>query len=188
MQWFHFQTGWLNLWILTLVLFGTPPLINMVMGDRGKAALKRAIALPPMSTVERVFYMVVVLPQFALYPYTLFVPFTTNAALLCAGLVLSGLGLVLQIVKMWNFITAPPDTLITQGTYRISRNPDYFSATLMYLGLGLTGGSWLIVAVAIYWFIGYQWVAALEERFCAERWPEEFPEYKRNVTRNFLFF
>ena len=188
MQWFHFQIGWLNLWILTLVLFGTPFLINMIMGSRGKAALKRATALPPMSTVERVFYMLVVLPQFALYPYTIFVPFTTDVALLGAGLVLSGIGLVLQIVKMWNYITAPPDQLITQGTYRISRNPDYFSATLMYLGLGLTGGSWLIVAVAIYWFIGYQWMATLEERFCMEKWPEEFSEYKRKVAKNFLFF
>jgi protein-S-isoprenylcysteine O-methyltransferase Ste14 len=109
-------------------------------------------------------------------------------ALLGAGLMLSGIGLVLQIVKMLDFITAPPDSLITNGTYRISRNPDYFSATLMYLGMGLTGGSWLIVAVAIYWFIGYQWMATLEERFCMEKWPEEFAEYKRKVAKNFLFF
>ena len=44
------------------------------------------------------------------------------------------------------------------------------------------------MAVAVYWFLGYQWVASVEERFCEERWPETFPEYKRRVTRNFLCF
>lgn len=46
----------------------------------------------------------------------------------------------------------------------------------------------LIVAVAVYWFIGYQWTATLEERFCMEHWPDEFREYKRKVAKNFLFF
>lgn len=188
LKWFHFEIGWLNLWVLTLVLFGTPFLINMIMGDRGKAALKRATVLPPMSTGERVLYMLVLLPQFALYPYTIFVPFSTNAGLLGAGLALSGIGLVLQIKKMWDYITVRPDKLITNGIYQISRNPGYFSATLTYLGLGLAGGSWLIVAVAVYWFIGYQWLVTLEERFCMERWPEEFAEYKRKVAKNLLFF
>jgi protein-S-isoprenylcysteine O-methyltransferase Ste14 len=44
------------------------------------------------------------------------------------------------------------------------------------------------VAYAVYWFIVYQWTATLEERFCMERWPEEFAAYKRKVAKNFLFF
>jgi protein-S-isoprenylcysteine O-methyltransferase Ste14 len=54
--------------------------------------------------------------------------------------------------------------------------------------MGIAGGSWLIVAVAIYWFVGYQWVATVEERSCEERWPDAFSEYKRQVAKNFLFF
>ena len=78
--------------------------------------------------------------------------------------------------------------MITRGLYQISRNPGYFGATLVYLAMGIAGGSWLIVAVAIYWFIGYQWVATVEERFCLECWPDAFPEHKRKVAKNLLFF
>jgi protein-S-isoprenylcysteine O-methyltransferase Ste14 len=127
-------------------------------------------------------------PPFVVYFYAIFVPFTTNAALLCAGLVLFVIGLALLIKQMRDFATAPPDQLITHGTYQISRNPSYFGSTLIALGMGLAGGSWLIVAFAVYWFIVYQWAATLEERFCMARWPEELSEYKLKVAKNFLFF
>ncbi len=188
MQWFHFHIGWLNLWVLALVLSIAPLVVNNRLGAKGKASLKRATGLPPTSGVERVFYVLVVLPQFVMLFYSIFVPFTTNAALLGAGLVLFVTGLVLQIKKSWDYAITPPDKLITKGVYQISRNPDYFSATLMYLGMGLAGASWLIIAIAVYWFIGYQWMVTLEEQFCMEHWPDEFPEYKRKVAKNFLFF
>jgi len=54
--------------------------------------------------------------------------------------------------------------------------------------MGLAGASWPIVAVAVCWFIGYQWVVTVEERFCEKQWPDEFPEYKRQVAKNFVFF
>ncbi len=186
MQWFHFQIGWLNLWILTLVLYSAPILIGISIGE--KAGLKRELVLPSMSSVERALYMLVVLPQVAMYLYTIFVPFTTNVALLGAGLVLFVIGLVMTLKQTWDFAAAPPDKLITNGIYQISRNPGCFGQVLACLGMGLAGGCWLIVAFGVYWFIACQWMGALEERFCAERWPEEFAKYKRKVAKNFLFF
>jgi protein-S-isoprenylcysteine O-methyltransferase Ste14 len=188
MQWFYFQIGWLNLWILALVVFATPLLINKIRGDKGKAGLTRATALPAMSTVERVFYMLVMSPQFVMPLYAFLVPFTANATLLGAGLALFVVGQALRVKSTWDYTSAPAGELITHGIYRISRNPGYFSATLVYLGMGLAGGSWLIVAVAVYWFVGYQWVVAVEERFCAKQWLGEFPKYKRKAAKNFLFF
>ncbi len=187
MEWFHFQIGWLNVWILALVFNIAPGLISM--GSRRKAGLKRQVVSPPMSKVERVvYYLLFMSPPFVMFFYTIFVPFTTNAALLGVGLALFVIGLVLYLKQVWDYATAPPDELITHGIFRISRNPGYFGQTLVYLGMGLAGGSWLIVAFTVYWFISYQWAATLEERFCAERWPDEFAEYKRKVAKNFLFF
>ena len=187
MGWFHFEIGWLNLWILALVYSATPCLISI--GEKRKAGLKRQHVLPPMSKVERVvYYLLLMSPPFVMFFYTIFVPFTTNAALLGAGLVLFVIGQALSLKQVWDFTAALPDKLVTNGIFQISRNPGYFGSTLVYLGIGLAGGSWLIVAFAVYWFIVYQWVATLEERFCMERWPEEFAEYKRKVAKNFLFF
>lgn len=186
MRWFHFEIGWLNLWVLTLVYFLTPYLIST--GKRGKAGLKRQLVIPSMSKTECVFYMLVMLPRFVQYLYTIFVPLTANPILLSMGLALFVIGLVLILRQTWDYAAAPPNYLITTGVYQISRHPGYFGAALIYLGLGLAGGSGLIAAFAICFFIGYQWVATLEERFCKEHWPEEFAEYKRKVAKNFLFF
>lgn len=188
MKWFHFQIGWLNLWVLALVIFATPASLNIIRGKRGKTGLARATSLPPMSKGERVAYMLVMAPQFLLPLYAILVPFTTNAALLRVGLIPFIIGQLFRIKAIWDYTTAPPGELITHGLYQVSRHPGYFGATLVYLGMGLAGGSWLIVAVALYWFIGYQWVAAVEERFCQERWPDAFLEYKRKVAKNLLFF
>ena len=187
MQWFHFQIGWLNLWILIVVYVFTVSVASIDL--KGKAGFKRQQTLPSMSRLEHiVYYLLFMFPPFVVYLYAVFVPFTTNAALLCVGLVVFVIGMALLIKQMRDFATAPRDQLITHGTYQISRNPSYFSSTLIALGMGLAGGSWLIVAFAVHWFIVYQWAVTLEERFCMERWPEGFAEYKRKVARNFLFF
>ena len=34
MQWFHFQIGWLALWVLALVVFAMSLLINWIRGEK----------------------------------------------------------------------------------------------------------------------------------------------------------
>ncbi len=188
MHWFHFQIGWMNLWILALIIFATPVLLNIIRAEKGKVGLARATALPPMSKNERAVYMLIMAPQFLLPLYAICVPFTANAMLLGVGMSLFVIGQTFRFKSIWDYTTSPAGELITQGAYRISRNPGYFGATLVYLGMGIAGGSWFIVTVAVYWFIGYQWVAAVEERYCLEQWPDAFPQYKREVAKNLLVF
>ena len=57
MQWFHFEIGWFNLWILALIIFINPVLLNITRGERGKTGLRRATELPPMSQAEHVAYI-----------------------------------------------------------------------------------------------------------------------------------
>ena len=188
MKWFHFEIGWLNLWILALIIFSTPIILNIIRGERGKTGLSRATNLPPMSRNERIVYMLVMAPQFLLPLYAIIVPFSKNTVLLIAGLILFAVGQALRLKSIWDYTTAPPGILIEQGIYQISRNPGYFGATLVYVGMGIAGGSWMILAVALYWLIGYQWVATIEERFCMELWPTAFAAYKNKVAKNFVFF
>ena len=188
MKWFHIEVGWLNLWILALIIFSTPVILNIIRGDRGKIGLSRATNLPPMSRKERIVYMLVMAPQFLLPLYAIFVPFSQNTLLLTAGLSLFVFGQALRLKSIWDYTTAPPGKLIEEGVYKISRHPGYFGAALVYLGMGIAGGSWIIFTVALYWLIGYQWVATIEERFCMDQWPDAFAAYKMKVAKNFVFF
>ena len=188
MKWLHFEIGWLNLWILAVLIFATPVLLNIARGERGKTGLRRATELPSMSKAEKLAYMLVMSPQFLLPLYAVCVPFTTNTALLSAGLLLFAAGQTLRLKSTWDYTSAAPGELINHDVYRISRNPGYFGAALVYMGMGVAGGSWLTVVIALYWFVGYQWAATLEERFCLEKWPEAFTAYKGKTAKNFVFF
>ena len=119
MQWFHFQIGWLNLWLLAVVVWITPLLLNLIRGERGRSGLSRATELPAMSTTERVLYMLIMAPQFVMPFYAVFVPLIHNAALLAAGLVLFVIGQAWRIKSQWDYTSAPPGQLISHGVYRL---------------------------------------------------------------------
>ncbi len=110
-QWFHF-------WILAVVVFATPVLLNVIRGQRGKTGLERATTLSPMSKREGVAYMLAMAPQFLLPLYAVFVPFTDNVALLSIGLSIFIIGQALRLKSIWDYSTAPPDQLITCGVYQ----------------------------------------------------------------------
>ena len=93
-----------------------------------------------------------------------------------------------MVCSTYMYQTTPQDKLITRGIYKISRNPDYFSAFLAYIGMGLMGLAWPILMLAIAHLILYQITTKYEERMCTKLWPDEFGEYKKKVAKNFLFF
>ncbi len=88
----------------------------------------------------------------------------------------------------YDYRATPKDQLITKGIYKISRNPDYFSTFLMYMGMGLIGTAWPMLILAILHLLLYQITTKYEERMCVEIWGEEFKKYKKEVVKNFLFF
>lgn len=188
MQWFHTTPGWFNLWILVLAMNLLPVLIFRLRRPRNEAALQRAVTLPEMHGWERIAYWAVMIPYFSMFGYALFVPFSDEPILLLVGGILLVFAVGLRTKAMIDYAQTESGQLITQGVYQVSRNPGYFAAMLALLSLGILGESLLMIAVALYFFIGYQWVSTLEERFCAQHWPEAFPMYKRQVARNFLFF
>ncbi len=188
MQVFHFAPGLLNVWIAVAVQIVAPTVVVASYQRRNPDALRRAVTLPPMSSTERIGYWAVMIPYFSMYGYAILVPFTANTLLLMLGLIVFVVALLMRIRAFIDYAATPSDTLITRGIYAVSRNPGYLAAALALLGMGLMGGSWLMVSVALYFFVGYQWVSQLEERFCLARYPDTFPYYRARVARNFLVF
>lgn len=188
MQVFHFEPGLLNVWMAVAVLIVVPTLVVASYRRRNPDALRRAVTLPPMSSTERIGYWSVMIPYFTMYGYAVVVPFTENVPLLLVGLVVFCVALILRIRAFIDYAATPSDTLITRGIYAVSRNPGYLAAALALFGMGLMGESWLMMGVALYFFVGYQWVSQLEERFCLAHYPDTFPDYRARVARNFLVF
>lgn len=109
-----------------------------------------------------------------------------------AGNVLMGLGVVIFVSSAWQFhrrkTTVHPfgeaTALITDGPFRISRNPIYLAMALALCSGALQMGSatpWLFIA-AFVWVIQTRQIAH-EERLLAAKFDDAYADYCRRVRR-----
>ncbi|MCJ7631052.1 phosphatidylethanolamine N-methyltransferase family protein [Candidatus Bathyarchaeota archaeon] len=77
--------------------------------------------------------------------YSFFLPLKLGTVWFYVGLPISILGIILPCISGVSFATAPLEKPITTGVYRFSRNPEYFSMFLQYLGIGISGLSWVFI-------------------------------------------
>lgn len=80
------------------------------------------------------------------------------------------------------------DKLITNGIYRISRNPAFLGFDLTYLGLALVFPNpiMIIFTIILIWLFDDQII--IEEEYLERTYKEEYLEYKKKTKRYFLFF
>ena len=80
-------------------------------------------------------------------------------------------------------IDNPPTRIVTEGPYRLTRNPMYLAHIIFMLGLALTLRSWVALIILIgraIWF--HRRVVADEARLTA-RFGPEYADYQRRVKR-----
>lgn len=116
----------------------------------------------------------------------------TGAWGLWGGRVLIGLGLLLMVAAIWEFMrakTSPiphtePAAIITSGIFARTRNPIYLGDALVLAGFGLGWGavSTLIVLPLFVALIDRRFIKAEEKRLEAH-FQTEFSAYKLSVRR-----
>ena len=89
---------------------------------------------------------------------------------------------------MINFATTPPDQPVTKGVYRISRNPMQVTAILIWIGVGITTASWIILLLCVLQGIFSYPSMIAQERFCIDKYGEPYLEYMKKSPRYLIFF
>lgn len=114
------------------------------------------------------------------------------AVLAMAGLFLGAAGLALDLATMLAFrrhrTTVLPHRgatrLITDGPFRVSRNPIYVGNTLLVTGLGLVFGmAWLIPAALAGAYATAKLAIAREEEHLALNFGQEWADYAARTPR-----
>jgi len=151
------------------------PLIN-------KKALKRAAAMPKGQSTKIVGSVYMFIYCLALI-YTIFLPLRLGTLWFWAGLPIYLVGLTFYIVVIVNYATAPLDAPATHGLYRISRHPIYLTFFIVAVGIGVMAASWgFLTFCALYMILNHFTILA-EERFCLEKYGDDYVEYMKTVRR-----
>lgn len=175
-----FELGLWNAWILVVLIFlfqalGIPLL--------GKTLKKRDIPFAaPLTSQERKLHNTVNALIFLQAAYSIFVPLDTGVWLY-AGLVLFVIGTALLVAVVVPWRTAPPGKPITSGLYRYSRHPIYLTLFLRFVGVGIAGISWLMLLLSTITIVLVLRLVVSEERFCLQRFGDEYREYMERTPK-----
>jgi protein-S-isoprenylcysteine O-methyltransferase Ste14 len=115
---------------------------------------------------------------------------TTVARPAGAALILGGVGLLGGFVEAFGRAGTPVDpyapsnAIVTDGPYRLTRNPGYLGMTLTYAGIALAANApWALAPLPIAIAVIDRGVIAREERYLERRFGARYTEYKRRVRR-----
>jgi protein-S-isoprenylcysteine O-methyltransferase Ste14 len=179
-----FDLGIWNAWILWVLLFLAMMVPNFFMSREAKERAKRAQQFVPLSGIKKALVYsthMVIMPAAAIY--SIFLPMKLGTAWLYVGLVIYVLALVMTVMTTINFATTPADKPVTRGVYRISRNPIYLSAALMYLGIGIACASWVLMLCAVLWIVFFNLAIPAEERSLIEQYGDAYRKYMNKTPR-----
>jgi protein-S-isoprenylcysteine O-methyltransferase Ste14 len=127
-----------------------------------------------------VIYMAVLL---VLLAYSVFLPLKLGTVWFHAGLATYLVGLVMFLTAIVNVATTPAGKPFTQGIYRYSRHPLYFSGSITVIGVGIASASWVFLLLSVVIIILQTSQVIAEERSCLETYGDEYQEYLNRTPR-----
>jgi protein-S-isoprenylcysteine O-methyltransferase Ste14 len=78
----------------------------------------------------------------------------------------------------------PSETIVTDGPYRLSRNPGYLGMALTYAGIAIVSSTlWALAPLPVAIAIIDRGVIAREERYLKRKFGRPYVDYKRRVRR-----
>ena len=78
----------------------------------------------------------------------------------------------------------PSEAIVTDGPYRLTRNPAYLGMALMYAGIAIVANaSWALVPLPVAIAVIDRGVIAREERYLDRKFGRPYVDYKQRVRR-----
>ena len=180
-----FEIGLWNGWILWILLFLSMIIPNFFMSEEAKIRTNRASQFVPFDKKkEKILALsthVVIMPFSIIY--SIFLPLKIGTAWFYLGLVIFILALGMSFMATLSFATTPVDQPVTGGIYQISRHPIYLSGFLLFIGIGISTASWIILLCAVLWLALFHLVLPSEEQFLLEKYGESYCDYIKKTPK-----
>jgi protein-S-isoprenylcysteine O-methyltransferase Ste14 len=177
----RFNAGLLNAWLLCLPIV----LVGILVMARRRDVARRMADMTGYTARERLVTIAASLTPYPFMALTVWTPLSSQPVLLGAGLALYAVGLVAYLAAVLTFMSGAGKKLFDTGIYRLSRNPMYVSAALMFVGIGLATGSLVLLGLEAISLVLQHFMILAEERWCRARFGESYQEYAKKVPRYF---
>jgi len=184
----EFELGLWNAWILVLsyylIVIGLSSLIiRVIFTSNKKPAGSGRPHAPQLNEQEKKLYNISMVTLFATLIYTAFLPLKLDTVWFYAGFLIYLLGIIVGFIAMINFNTTPVDKPVTEGVYRISRNPMYLGNFLIFAGTSIACASWVFLLLTMISVILSDREVIAEERWCLEKYGNAYREYMNRTPR-----
>ena len=120
---------------------------------------------------------------FAFLILIIFTPLKIGSISFIIGTILYAFGLIGFIVALFNYKNTSPNQPVTKGLYRISRHPQIITLLILYFGICIATGSWLILLMFLIFSIFIHFRIMVEEKTCLEQYKEAYREYMKKTPR-----
>lgn len=157
---------------------------DIFLDKEARKKSKRMSQFPPFKKTQKILALsthAIIMP--AVFVYSIFLPLKIGTAWLYAGLSIFAAALVLTMTALFNIASTPVDKPVMDGAYKISRHPMYVSGFLMYVGVGISCASWVVLLLALIWIVFWRIVIPAEERFLIEKYGGSYRDYMNRTPR-----
>lgn len=171
--------GFLLLLPFFVVRFGLLFLLN-------QEVMKRAAYFAPLLDSEKVAYWLYQSSNVAIVLCLLFLNIKLAPIwLLCTGVAVYAAGILLLIASMFSFAAPAENGINKTGLYQFSRNPMYAAYFMVFFGCVLLTQSPVLLVFVLVFQITAHWIIRSEERWCIQRFGDEYLQYMERVRRYF---
>jgi Putative protein-S-isoprenylcysteine methyltransferase len=161
---------------IILIRFGLLNYLN-------KKAVKRAALFPKMIGGEKIAHWFYQLSNILIVLYLFFLKIKVSSSWFYPGLFVYSFGIIVCAVSVSNFANPERNGINVKGLYRLSRHPMYVGYFIYFLGCVLLTQSSILLALLAVFQISAHWIILSEERWCVEKFGDEYVDYMSKVRR-----
>ncbi len=178
------KIGLWNAWILMLYV----PLLSAIMKAVDKIVGTSEIFKKMGGDVsyqkgEKQAYKIYMVALYSLLIYSIFLPLQLGTPWFYAGITIYLFGLVVLLTAIVNVAKTPLGKPFTQGMYRYSRHPEYFSLIITFVGVSIASASWVFLLLSVVCIILQISSVTAEERACLDTYGGEYRDYMNKTPR-----
>lgn len=166
--------------VIPIILIRYVPLIFI-----NKESLNRAGTYAPLIGREKIAYWIYQTTTALMLLSLLLLKIKTDSYLFFVGLILYISGIILYAISVTDFAKPNDKGLNINGLFKISRNPMYVSYFISFLGCVFLTRSYILLIFLIIFQISAHWIILSEERWCIQKFNDEYTQYMKKVRRYF---